>query len=228
MDVLNKIVSAIKGGLVEAGEAIVDSQAIRILDQEIREAAEEVDHSRDALASMIARQKLSEEKIAQLRGSIDESETHALKALEKADEPLALDVAAHIAELENELAIEIKACDDFTNSANKMRSAIALAERNVQYMKSQLDTVKATENVQRAEAAVSERHSGTNSKLRTAMESLERIKEKQAMTDAKRSAARDIAMENKPPSLQQRLEDAGIKESNKADDVLKRIRKKRT
>ena len=228
MDVLNKIVSAIKGGLVEAGEAIVDSQAIRILDQEIREAAEEVDHSRDALASMIARQKLSEEKIAQLRGSIDESETHALRALEKADEPLALDVAAHIAELENELATEIKACDDFTNSANKMRSAIALAERNVQYMKSQLDTVKATENVQRAEAAVSERHSGTNSKLRTAMESLERIKEKQAMTDAKRSAARDIAMENEPPSLQQRLEDAGIKESNKADDVLKRIRKKRT
>lgn len=228
MDVLSKVVTAIKGGLAEAGEAIVDSQALRILDQEIREAAEEVDQSKDALASMIARQKLSEEKIAQLKSSIEEHETYAVKALEKADESLALEVAATIAELESTLAGEVEAYEGFTNSANKQRSAIAIAEKEVRYMKSQLDTVKATENVQRAEAAVSERHSGTNSKLRTAMESLERIKEKQAMTDAKRNAAIGIALEDPPLSLQKRLEDAGIKETNNADAVLKRIRQKST
>ena len=228
MDVLSKVVTAIKGGLAEAGEAIVDSQALRILDQEIREAAEEVDQSKDALASMIARQKLSEEKIAQLKSSIEEHETYAVKALEKADESLALEVAATIAELESTLAGEVEAYEGFTNSANKQRSAIAIAEKEVRHMKSQLDTVKATENVQRAEAAVSERHSGTNSKLRTAMESLERIKEKQAMTDAKRNAAIGIALEDPPSSLQKRLEDAGIKETNNADAVLKRIRQKST
>ena len=45
-------------------------------------------------------------------------------------------------------------------------------------LKHQVDTVRATENVQRAQAAVAQRHSGSNSKLRTAMDSLERIKEK--------------------------------------------------
>lgn len=225
MDVLSKVVTAIKGGLSEAGDAIVDSQALRILDQEIREAAEEVDQSRDALASTIARQKLSEEKIAQLKSKIDEHETYAVKALEKADESLALEVATTIAEFESKLGNEVETCEGFTHSANKQRSAIALAEKDVQYMKNQLDTVKATENVQRAEAAVSERHSGT-SKLRTAMESLERIKEKQAMTDAKRRAALGIALDDQPSSLQRRLEEAGIVDSNNADDVLKRIRKK--
>lgn len=228
MDVLSKVVTAIKGGLSEAGDAIVDSQALRILDQEIREAAEEVDQSRDALASMIARQKLSEEKIAQLNSAIDEHEHYAVKALEKADESLALEVAATIATLESKLANEAEACDGFTTSANKQRSAIALAEKDVQYMKNQLDTIKATENVQRAEAAVSERHSGNSNKLRTAMESLERIKEKQAMTDAKRSAALGIALDDQSSSLQRRLEEAGIVDSNNAEDVLKRIRQKRS
>lgn len=228
MDVLSKVVTAIKAGIAEAGEAIVDSQAIRILDQEIREAAEELDQSKDALASMIARQKLSEEKIAQLQSDIEENESYAVKALEKSDESLALDVAANIAELEKKLVNETSACEEFTKSANQQRSAIAKAEKDVRYMKAQLDTVKATENVQRAEAAISERHSGSSSKLRTAMESLERIKEKQAMTDAKRSAAHDMAIDEGPPSLEQRLEEAGIKETNKADDVLQRIKQRLT
>jgi len=226
MDVLSKVVTAIKGGLSEAGDAIVDSQALRILDQEIREAAEEVDQSRDALASTIARQKLSEGKIAQLNSAIDEHETYAVKALEKADESLALEVASTIATLESKLNVEVEACEGFTKSANKQRNAIALAEKDVQYMRNQLDTVKATENVQRAEAAVSKRQSGNSSKLRTAMESLERIKEKQAMTDAQRSAAIDITLDDQPSSLHRRLEEAGIIDSNNANDVLKRIRKK--
>ena len=33
-----KLVTAIRGGASEVGEAIVDSQAIRILDQELRDA----------------------------------------------------------------------------------------------------------------------------------------------------------------------------------------------
>ena len=48
MSVWKKLVTALKGGATEAAEAVVDSQALRILDQEIRDAKEELrksDHS---------------------------------------------------------------------------------------------------------------------------------------------------------------------------------------
>ncbi len=227
MNILNKIVTALRGGATEAGEAFVDTQALRILDQEIRDSAEALNQSRDSLASIIARQKLSEEKAGKIQESIEENEGYALKALDKADEALAMDVAEKIAELEIRLTTEKEAGDGFASSAKLLREAIAQAEKDVQYMKNQVDTVKATESVQKAEAAVSERHSGTSSKLRTAMESLERIKEKQALTSAKMNAARDLASESGSSSLDKRLEEAGIKDSNKASDVLERLKQKR-
>jgi len=148
--------------------------------------------------------------------------------LDKQDEKLALEVAEKIAALETKLATEEEARQGFADSAEQLKTAIAQAEKDVQYMKNQVDTVKATENVQKAEAAVSERHSGTNSKLRTAMDSLERIKERQALTGAQMSAAREIANERGETSLDKRLEDAGIKDSNKASDVLERLKKQRS
>ncbi|MEE3306800.1 MAG: PspA/IM30 family protein, partial [Pseudomonadota bacterium] len=42
MSVWKKLVTAVKGGATEAAQSVVDSQAIRILEQEIREAKEEL------------------------------------------------------------------------------------------------------------------------------------------------------------------------------------------
>ena len=49
MSVWKKLITAVKGGANEAAQSVVDSQAIRILEQEIREAKEELrksDHAR--------------------------------------------------------------------------------------------------------------------------------------------------------------------------------------
>jgi len=228
MNVLSKLVTALKAGVTEAGEAIVDSQALRILEQEIRDAEEALNQSKDSLASMIARQKLSVEKSGKLDEEIEAHEGYARKALDKGDEALAMDVAEKLAELERTKALETEATERFSDSADRIRNAILKAEQDLQYMKHQVDTVKATENVQRAEAAVSERHSGTSSKLRTAMESLERIKEKQALAGAQMGTATELANEKQAPSLDQRLEAAGIKETNTASDVLERLKKRET
>lgn len=224
MDVLSKIVTALKGGFNEAGEAIVDSQALRILEQEIREAIEELNQTKDTLASMIARQKLAEEKVTKITDSIAENEGYAKKAMERSDDGLTMELAIKIAALENDMDRETEVAKSYRISADQLRAVIAKSERDVQYMQTQLDTVKATENVQKAEAAVSKRHSGTNSKLRTAMESLERIKEKQALAGARINAANELASESEESSLEQRLIDAGIKESHNADEVLKRLK----
>ena len=229
MNIWAKMMTALRGGVSEAGEAIVDSQALRILDQELRDASAELKQSKDSLAAIIARQKLAEEKCKNLKKEIEQHEGYAIKALEKDDESLARDVAEKIAELENQLSTETEARKGFSESATKLQAAIQQAERNIKRMKQQVDTVKATENVQRAQAAVAERHSGSNSKMRTAMDSLERIKEKQALKAAQMSAAEELAEDGEESSLQSRLQEAGIAPSgSSADDILERLKNKKS
>jgi len=227
MNVWAKMLTALRGGVNEAGEAIVDSQALRILDQEVRDASEELKQSKDSLAAIIAHQKLSEEKVSKLTEQINEYEGYALKALDKGDEALAHEVAGKIADIENHFKLEVESGAGFATSAKKLRVAIQQAEGNIKRLKQQVDTVKATESVQRAQQAVAVRHSGSNAKLRTAMDSLERIKERQALQDAKMSAASELAEEASDVSLQAKLEAAGIAaKDNSADDVLSRLKQK--
>jgi len=227
MNVWAKMLTALRGGVNEAGEAIVDSQALRILDQEVRDASEELKQSKDSLAAIMAHQKLSEEKSVKLKEQIVEYEGYAIQALDKGDESLAREVAEKIADLENQSMMEVEAGAGYAESASKLRIAIQRAEGNIKRLKQQVDTVKATESVQRAQQAVAERHSGSNAKLRTAMDSLERIKEKQALKDARMSAASELAEETSEATLQAKLEEAGISPKNSsADDILARLKKK--
>ena len=227
MNIWAKMMTALRGGVNEAGEAVVDSQALRILDQEVRDASHALQDSKNSLAEIMARQKVAEEKCAGLKKQAKEHEGYAIKALEKGDESLAHEVAQKIADLENQLTQETEAAEGFRESAEKMRTAIKQTERNLKHLKQQVDTVKATENVQRAQAAVAERHSGSHSKMRTAMDSLERIKEKQTLKSAQMAAASELAEETSDASLQEKLEKAGITANgNNADDILQRLKNK--
>lgn len=229
MNIWAKMMTALRGGVNEAGEAVVDSQALRILDQEVRDAYEELKHSKDSLAEIIARQKLSEQKCTDLKKQVEEHEGYVVKALEKGDDALALEVSGRIAEMENQLLMEAEAGSGFEKSATDLRVAIQQTEGNLKRIKQQVDTVKATENVQRAQAAVAERHSGTDSKMRTAMDSLDRLKEKQALKKAQMSAAAEMSEATSEESLQAKLEKAGIaSRGNSADDILQRIKAKKS
>ena len=227
MNIWAKMMTALRGGVNEAGEAVVDSQALRILDQEVRDSYEELKQSKDSLAEIMARQKLAEDKCSLLKKHIEEHEGYAIKAMEKDEQSLAHEVAEKIANFENQLDQEKEAADGYTSSVNDFRTAIKQTERNLKRLKQQVDTVKATENVQRAQAAVAERHSGSHSKMRTAMDSLDRIKEKQALKSAQMTSASELAEETSDVSLQAKLEEAGIAPGGRsADEILERLKNK--
>ncbi len=227
MNIWNKMLTALRGGVNEAGEAIVDGQALRILDQEVRDAAEELKRSKSSLAEMLAEQKVAAEKCKKTRSEIKEYEGYAVKALEKKDEVLALEVAEKIANLENALSDLVASEKSYKDNVNKLRSVIEQTERNINLLKQQVSTVKATESVQRAQMAVAERYSGSESKLMTAMDSLERIKEKQELKDAQMKAAEELATAPGEESLKDKLRAAGITQDEKnAEDVLAKLKAK--
>ncbi|HMU67478.1 MAG TPA: PspA/IM30 family protein, partial [Cellvibrionaceae bacterium] len=72
MSVWKKLITAVKGGVTEVAETVADSQALRILDQEIREAKEELRNSDHALTQIMAKRKLADQKLASLTSSVTE------------------------------------------------------------------------------------------------------------------------------------------------------------
>ncbi len=226
MNIWSKMITALRGGVNEAGEAIIDAQALRILDQEIRDASEELNKSKDGLASLIAQQKLAEEKASTLKADIKKNEGFILAALEKKDQDLAHELAARVANYENSLETELETAKTFKAQAEALRESMRTAEHQIKQLKNQTETVKATEAVQRAQKVVAQRHNGSNTKLRTALDSLDRIQENQKLSAAKMAAASEIAQDSTETSLDQKLRDAGITGSNSADDVLARLKSK--
>lgn len=227
MNVWSKLISAVKGGVNDLGEGLVDSQALRILDQEIREADEELKKSREALASMMARQKMTDELVKKLDAKIEEYEGYAIKALDKGDNALGLEVAEKIAGLEIERADEADRSAEIAESVASLRKSVTQAENTIKRLKQQVDTVKATESVQRAQLTVARRQGGSDAKLQTALESLERIKKRQERTSAKITAYNALEAEAGSDELDDKLRAAGIiGEQVSAESVLARIRDK--
>ena len=223
MSVWKKLVTAVKGGATEAAQSVVDSQAIRILEQEIREAKEELRKSDHARTQILAKCKLSQQKVDSFNSSIAEYEAHARKAIDS-DRQLALDCAQKVSELKEERDQEQTYLDQFQQSEKQLAQNIQQAKANLRRLEQQVDMVKATESVQKAQVAVSSRHMGANSKMKTATESLSRIQDKQKMRNAELQAAEELANNESSSDLEKRLAKAGIKGGKtSADDELARI-----
>lgn len=227
MGLFSKIFTALRGGASEVGEAIVDQQALRILDQEIRDAQNNLDRAKSDLTKVMAQRKLTADKRDAKAAKVAEYEGYATAALAKGDEALAVEVAGKIAELEADLANENKIVADFDTSIDMLKASVRQAEATIGRLKQQVDTVKATESVQKAQAALSSRHSGTTAALGNAVDSLERIKAKQAERAARMDAARELANEEAGSSLEAKLKDAGITPGGaSAQSVLDRLKAK--
>ena len=228
MSIWAKVVTAIHGGVSEAGEAIVGHQALRILDQEIRDADDNLSKSKVALTGIIAKRKLSDKKVESLKSSVEEYEGYAIQALEKDDETLATEIAEKLAGIETELMGEEGMAKAFSDSEGQLRRAVAQTEGNLKRLKQQVDTVKATEQVQKAQAAVAARHSGAGSSMRSAVDSLERLKTKQSERAAQFEAASELAGSTEEVSLDAKLKAAGIVDGGASgNDVLARLKAKR-
>lgn len=229
MSIWAKVATAVRGGVSEAGEAIVDNQALRILDQEIRDADDGLVKSKEALTGIIAKRKLADKKVESLKSSLSEYEGYAMQALEKGDEGLAAEIAEKIAGLETELLGEESLATSFADSESQLRKTVAQTEASLKRLTQQVDTVKATEIVQKSQAAVAARHSGAGSSMRSAVDSLERLKTKQAERAAKFEAASELAASTEEVSLDAKLKAAGILDGGASGgDVLARLKAKRS
>ncbi|MCF1488311.1 PspA/IM30 family protein [Pseudomonas sp. AA27] len=227
MSLLRKIVTALRGGASEVGEAIVDSQALRILDQEIRDADNNLIDARNQLVKIMAKHKTAQQRITEFDKTIGDWEQKAIAALDKGEEGLAHECAARIADLTNQRDSEQALADQFGASVATLTATVSKTEAQIKGLKQQVDLVKARESVQRAQVSAASATGGANGSLETAVGSLDRIKKRQSERAAELEAAAELAGKADGSDLEARLKAAGIGASNSgADDVLARLKAK--
>jgi len=229
MSILRKMVTALRGGAREVGEAIVDVNAIRILEQEIVDQETAIAKAKDSLTDVMADQSKTARKISALEDRIAEHEGYATQALDKGDETLAIEVAEKIAEYENEKAELSTVLTSYKNSVETLKSQIRKAEKVIQEHKRELSVVKTTASVQKARVSVNESLSSNLSKTSAAKDSLNRIKERQQRTEDKIKASEQLNAEEGDQALKDKLAKAGIGDTKaQANDVLARLKAKQS
>ncbi|MCL2918880.1 PspA/IM30 family protein [Shewanella litorisediminis] len=225
MGILNKILTAFRGGANEIGQNIVDANSTRIFEQEIRDAEKHLTKAKRDLTDVMAKEMAAAREVDRLKRTIAEHEGYATQALEKGNEALALEVAEKIAQLEQELAEQQSANEAFSNNAAKLKELVKKTERQLADYQRQLSMVKTTESVQKATASITDSFASSNSKLLNAKESLERIKARQQQFDDRMKAAETLESENSDKSLAAKLAEAGIGEQKSdANAVLERLK----
>lgn len=218
---LGRLWSALKGHTNKALEDAADSQALTILDQQIREAKQEIQQCGQSLHSIAAKRKMSENKVASLQADIDKYSKSAAEHAET-NRDLALECAQRVGELEGLKTSEESILASYVKNESTLKKNLSAAKNNLRMLEQQVDQVKATQAVQKAQVAASTHFDGGNSKVKTALDSLERIKQKQAEKDAAIEAASELAELESGNDLDAKLRNAGGG-SNSSEDMLAKI-----
>jgi len=229
MSIWNKIITAVRGAATEAGEAVVDSQALRILDQEMRDAKTALSEAKNNLTTVMAEKMGIERKVKDLQGMVSEHENYVAQALNTSDEALALEIAEKIAEFTTDLESQQELLSSYTANVNQLKQTIKETERNITAMQREVSVVKSTAAVQKANDAVAAQFSGSNSSMRSATDSLQRIKDRQQKKTDKRKAAMELDNASSGSELQEKLKAAGIVKGNtSANAILERLKNKKS
>jgi phage shock protein A len=229
MTLWHKLFTLGRAGAHDAAAGVVDANALRILDQEIRDADTAQGKARDDLAGLVARRRVLENDVRSFRDQIAKYEGSARAAVTKGDMDLARQVAQRIADLEGDINLKAPQIEEMRAAEEKIHQAIAATDRRIDTLRREVEVVKVNESVQRAQASVAARGAGAGNALGSAADSLARIKERQAVRGEQIRAAGEIEDRRTGADLDEKLRLAGILPGqSSADDVLARLTAPRT
>jgi phage shock protein A len=237
--ILTKLWTAMRGAVNEAGEAAMDANATRILDQEIRDADNDLREAKVALAALMGKQSVEQRHLEEKQAKLEEYAGYIRqmivkqKAAEAAGQTaevarlngLSQEVASRYAEQEALIKAGTGVIAEYGRNIEVLKQKVTTCEAAIRNLKQRADTVKAKQHVIRASAAVAAAHSGTNTHARSALDSLERIEQRQEESLARIDAANTLAAESNGEALEERLRKAGvIPGATAAHDVLARFK----
>lgn len=226
MSILKSIFTALKGNVSNVGEAIVDSQAMTILEQEIREATDAIAKAKSGVRNLKAKAIDLDKKSAILEKDITEYTDKAQQALDKGDEGLAHKVAEKISEMVNEKTDIDEQRSTLNEQVEKLYSVIKKREKVIENNRTELEKAKTLDSIQKTRSVVADAMPTNDSAAKRVQTAMDRVKKNQAEAENSMDADAWMADLESGADVDAELAKAGIgKKSSNADDILAKLKK---
>ncbi|MCZ6804681.1 MAG: PspA/IM30 family protein [Proteobacteria bacterium] len=228
MSILKDMFQALKGGVSEVGEAVVDVNLVRILEQDIREDSDAINKAKHSLTKLKSTEIQLKRKYDSFVKDIEDYEVKAMDALDGGKEDLAVEVAERIAEIEADRDDTKAEFDQLAEEVNGLNRLIKNRVKNLEKCKRELEKIKTIEQLQKTTASINKNFSSTKSSANRVQKSLERVKKKQQDWKDKQKAGDWMAEEENSSDLDKKLSAAGIGDSKSSgSNVLARLKAKK-
>ena len=216
---VRKLFTLFRAYETDATQAVIDSHALKILEQELRDAAAGVAQATRDLTGLMAREMADRRSHEAAGERVAEYEAYALKALAKGDDALARQCAEVVAAAEAERERYGHNLEATRRHIASLRAGIAKADARIAKIRREWLAARSRMALQRATGA-------RPSALADAEETLARIKELQGDAADREAAAELLAAEKDGTALRDKLSQAGIAEPapHTADAVLARLK----
>jgi phage shock protein A len=207
----------------EAEEAIFDANAIRLLQQNLREAMAAFEIAKYELARVMAQETTEMRLAGELAQRIGQLEDEARKALEAREDSRAEMLAGRIAVLEDERAAHLETSQTCGREARRIREQVDLAARRIAEVKRGLATASAVDALQRTRGRLGDTGPGGMNAIREAEATLKRIRERQQGQEDVSEAMTKI--EGELPIAGARRANETLRHQTDPKDVLARLRR---
>jgi len=223
---LKTLSTLLRGAIADAEDAMFDANAIRVLEQQLRDAAASLEHSKRELACAIAHQSSEERAIAALSERIADLEQSGAKAVVAGREDLGMEAAVVIAANEDERNERRAALERYDTEVRRLRQYSEDGRKRLMDLRRGLELARAQESLRRAGANGRRALASGAGSLRQAEDTLVKIRELQARSDDVDAAYELLDRQGRADDLSERLAAHGFGSKTKTDaiDVMARLK----
>lgn len=224
---LKVLTTLMRGAAAEAEEALFEANAVRILEQQLRDAAASLEHAKRDLACVIAHRSSETRAVDALDGEIAKLEESGARAISGGRMDLAGDVAVVVAANEDERAERLKAIEGLDRDILRLRELAADGRRRLGDLVRGLETARAQQALRRAGANGRRALATGAGALRDAEATLQKIRDSSLKAEDLAKAEATLEAEAQGSDIARRLSEAGFGPDlkTKPADVLERLRK---
>jgi phage shock protein A len=221
---LNVLKTLFAGASARAEEQLVDTFAIDLIEQKIREADAGLAAAKNTLAALIVRQRNEQQTFDRLVAQITDLETRVRQVLVNGRDDLATDGATAIAQLENERTVRRDTLDQLGSRIARTRASVEKGHRRIIDLRQGMISARAADAERKAQKSLN-RSLGSTAAAREAEELIARVMgQSDPLAESEVLDEIDAGLSN--AGIRDRLGAAGFGARSKVDagDVLARLK----
>ena len=205
-----------------AADALVDRNAIMLIEQRVREAEASLSGGKDALASLIVRQRRETASLREVEARMADLEARTVSAMKAGDEKLAASAAHTIAELEREAEARRSSVLRLETRIGQLRLSIERASRRVAQLRQGAADARSAQCERTAQARFSDLDAGADTEAEALIARVLDGDDPFELGEVRREIDRDLSGE----TVADRLAERGHGSPRKTDGtaVLERLR----